>query len=46
MTEEDDYLDFEFNDNCYETSWSLMHSWYQSALKLKKLEDNKKKNKW
>lgn len=36
MSEEESEFDFGFDDNCYETSWSLISMWYLRALKLQK----------
>ena len=42
-TEEEDSFDFGFDDDCYSTSWSMINMWYQRALKLRKLHDEKEK---
>lgn len=45
MSEEDEF-DFGFDDNCYETSWSLLTMWYLRALKTQKTKEKmEKKNK-
>ena len=43
MSEEESEFDFGFDDNCYETSWSLIAMWYLRALKQQK-EKEKQKN--
>ena len=42
MSEEENEFDFGFDDDCYQTSWSLINMWYLRALKLRKTEENKK----
>ena len=44
MDDQEDYLDLEFDDDCYNTSWGIINMWYRRALKLQKLreqEENK-----
>ena len=43
MSEEDEF-DFGFDDNCYETSWSLLTMWYLRALKTQKTKEKMEKN--
>ena len=48
MEDQEDYLDLEFDDDCYSTSWGIVNMWYQRAQKLRKLklqEKLKKKSK-
>lgn len=42
MDEEEDFLDLEFDDGCYLTTWSLINMWYQKAKKLRKKQLRKK----
>ena len=42
MSEEESEFDFGFDDNSYETSWSLITMWYLRALKLRKEKENQK----
>ena len=42
MSEEDEF-DFGFDDNCYETSWSLLTMWYLRALKTQKIKEKMEK---
>ena len=44
MEDKEDYLDLEFDDDCYSTSWGMLNMWYRKAQKLQKLremEENK-----
>jgi len=40
MTEEESEFDFGFDDDCYNTSWSLINMWYLRALKQRKEKEN------
>ena len=43
MSEEESEFDFGFDENCYETSWSLISMWYLRALKLRKEQEKENK---
>ena len=43
MEEEEDFLDIDFDDGCYTTTWSLIDKWYTRAKKLRKLDEAQKK---
>ena len=43
MEEEEAYLDLEFDDGCYATTWSMINMWYQRARKLQKLKEEETK---
>lgn len=45
MEEQDDYLDIEFDDDCYSTSWGMLNMWYRRAEKLRKLREQANQNK-
>ena len=34
--EEEDFLDIDFDDGCYTTTWSLIEMWYTRARKIRK----------
>ena len=45
MEDQEDYLDLEFDDDCYNTSWDMLNMWYRRAqrlLKLREAEENEK----
>ena len=45
--EEEDYVDLEFDDACYTTTWSMINMWYRRAHKLQKQkEEQVRKDKW
>lgn len=45
MKDQEDYLDLEFDDDCYSTSWGIVNMWYQRAQKLRKLKEQAVKKK-
>jgi len=45
MEEQEDYLDFEFDEDCYSTSWNMLTMWYKRAEKLRIMRENQEKNK-
>jgi len=41
---EEELLDLEFDDECYNTSWSFINMWYQRTQRLQRLKEiNQKK---
>ena len=40
MEDEEDFLDLDFDDGCYTTTWSLIEMWYRRARQAKKQEEN------
>jgi hypothetical protein len=45
MEKEEDYLDLEFDDDCYSTSWGMLNMWYRRAQKLRKLKEEQQEEK-
>lgn len=39
MANQEDYLDIEIDDDCYNTSWSMINMWFRRARKLQKIKE-------
>jgi len=42
MTERYDYIDYGFDDDCYQTSCALIKMWYHRSQKVKKQREKEK----
>ena len=45
MEEEEDFLDLEFDNGCYTTTWSMIEMWYRRAKHIKKLKEEHSRKK-
>jgi hypothetical protein len=46
MKEEEDYLDLEYDDGCYSTTWGMLNMWYRRAQKLRTLKEKELIKEW
>ncbi len=43
MTNQEDYLDIDYDNECYDISCSIMKMWYRRARKLQKIKEKEAK---